>query len=143
MQNKKEAFAPFASLADRFAILVRRLDSVVEEAVKIHEESSLGAPAAPTDENFRRVVGLLDESVFQLHVWASDVSYQNFSTHSGSLAMRDVDAHAVLDIIDTCRMPVAEHLRRIFETLEIDVLSISRIFASKNQGNKEDWYEQV
>ena len=57
--------------------------------------------------------------------------------------MRDVDAHAVLDIIDTCRMPVAEHLRRIFETLEIDVLSISRIFASKNQGNKEDWYEQV
>ena len=64
MQNRGEAFAPFASLADCFSMLVRRLDFVVEEAIKIQEESNLGAPAAPVDENFRTVVGLLDESVF-------------------------------------------------------------------------------
>ena len=140
MESKRDAFAPFASLADRFAILVRRLDAVVEEAIRIHEESSQGAPEISADGDFRSIVGLLDESVFQLHVWASDISYQNFSTRSGSLVMRDVDAYAVLSIIDACRMPVAEHLRLAFEALETDILTISLEFSSRSQGSKEDWY---
>ena len=143
MPNKRIAFAPFAPLADRYATLIKSLDLLIAEAIIVHEEIKQRGPETSTSSDLQNFSRLLDESVLQLRAWANELTHRTFSSMSERFAMRDLDTHSVLRILDAGTIPVADDLRRVFDKLEADALTLSRLLGSNLQVRQDDWYVHV
>ena len=112
---------------------------MVAEAIIVHEEIKQKVPENSTSNDFQVFSRLLDESMFQLRVWANELKHRTFSSMSERFAMRDLDTHSVLSILDAGTMPVADGLRRVFDKLETDALTLSRLLESTLQVKQDDW----
>ena len=143
MSNLTKARTPFASLADRYSALINSLDLLAAEAIVAHGEIKQRVPETSTSSGLQDISRLLDESVFQLRLWASELTHRSFSSMSEKFAVRDLDTHSVLSILETATMPVMDGLRRIFDKLEADALTLSQILKSTSQVKQDHWYNQV
>lgn len=134
-------------LADRFDGLLESLDTVVEKAITALEESaergsrpSANGDLESVETTHESVVQKLDESVFKLHIWASDLAYQDFTSNPESLAMRDMNAHDILQVLEFCKRSVVEDLHKIFNQMEINIHTLSESSQSMFKNDRKDWY---
>ena len=141
MSGREEDFKFFRSLADRYERLVKKLDATIVKAIILLEKVNQNAQFS-NNKDLQATVGLLDEAVFQLHVWASDMTYQNFVSKE-KLAMRELNAHDILNIIDASQMPIVGNLQRTFEQMEKSCLIFSSTLESMMNFGKDEWYDYI
>ena len=139
MSTRQEGFKFFSTLADRYEGLVKKLDTSVGEAIVLLEKANQKFDFLET-RDFQKIIGLLDEAVFKFRVWASDLTYQNFSSRSEKLAMRDLSTYDVLNIVDASQTPIVEGLHRTFDQIENNTLTLSHHLESMTSLDKKQWY---
>lgn len=139
MSTRQEGFKFFSTLVDRYEGLVKKLDTTVGEAIVLLEKANQNSDFSET-RDFQKTIELFDEAVFQLRVWASNLTYQNFVSKSEKLAMRDLSTHDVLNIVDASQTPIVGSLHRTFDQIENNILTFSRHLESMTSLDKDQWY---
>lgn len=127
MQVLPEATKGFVgkkSLADRFDEVLGKLDQTIIEAITALEKHTQRAQDDTARRDLEGAVRRLDDSVFQLRIWATDLTCQDLTSKMESFATRDLEAHDVLRVIDGHRMPVVNSLRATFTGIEAAALKI-------------------
>lgn len=143
MPEREEGHEVFMSLADRYDELVKMLDAVVGEAIILIEKANQRSLESLVSRQIQKNVGLLDEFAFQLHVWASDLTFQNFVSKSGNLAMRELNTRDVLNILDASQMPIVRSLHRTFGQVETNVSTFSRTTDLMINSEDVEWYSPL
>lgn len=138
MQGVKEDFQSPTGLADRFDRLLDKLDSVVGEAITNLERSTKRNSGQSAHGDPESVVQKLDNSVFRLHNWASDLGYQRDVLKSESLEMRSMNTHDVLLIVEAYQMSVVEGLHDIFSQMERKLVTLSESARSMSWDSGEE-----
>lgn len=109
-----------APLSDRFQRLLTQLDELVAVAITISEDSNQTVPAEISNTFFEDVVQRLDEILFQLRLWESDIK-----SPEPRSAMRDLSTFDRLRVLDFYKVDIISNLHKIFDGMESDVLSIA------------------
>ena len=105
--------------SDRFQRLLTQLDELVTVAITISEDSDQDLPAEISNTFFEDVVQRLDEILFQLRLWESDIK-----SPEPRSAMRDMSTLDRLRVLDFYQVDMISNLHKIFDGMESDALSI-------------------
>lgn len=119
-------------LADRFDEVLGKLDRTINEAITALEKHTLHVQDDTGRQDLEDSVRRLDNSIFQLRIWASDLTCQDPTSTLGSLAMRDLEAHDVLRVIEGHQMPVGDSLHGTFTRIEAAASQISDSLSLSN-----------
>ncbi len=112
-------------LADRFDELLGKLDQIINEAITALVTRTQLMHDDIARRELKGAVRRLDDYVFQLRIWASDLTCQDFTSTLELSAVQDLEAHDVLRVLDGHQLPIVDSLHGNFAELEVAALKIS------------------